>query len=322
MLLGIEIGGTKLQLGVAERAGQPLVTLERRTVNREQGAQGILQSIREAGTVLKQRFPLEHVGFGFGGPVLSAQGIVQKSHQVTGWDAVPLVEWCQRELGLPATLGNDCDVAALAEARLGAGQGARSVFYVTVGTGIGGGFVVDGEIFGRDRPALAEIGHLRPGLMCDQPPLTVEARAAGPGIAAALQRHLLVVRQQGAMQPPHQQLFEVCQFQPEQLTTMQIGQLAMQGNPVAMQAIRDATQVLGWAIAQMNTLIAPEVIVVGGGVSLTGEDVFFVPLREAVQRYTFPPLLQSYRLVPAALGEEVVVHGAIALAEIGARRAG
>ncbi len=73
-------------------------------------------------------------------------------------------------------------------------------------------------------------------------------------------------------------------------------------------------RVLGWAIAQVITLVAPEAVIVGGGVSLVGEQVFFAPLREAVRRYVFPPLAESYRLLPAALGESVVVHGALALA--------
>ena len=76
----------------------------------------------------------------------------------------------------------------------------------------------------------------------------------------------------------------------------------------------DACQVLGWAIAQTITLVAPEVIVVGGGVSLIGEQWFLSPIREEVARYVFPPLLESYRIVPAELGELAVVHGAIALA--------
>jgi glucokinase len=100
----------------------------------------------------------------------------------------------------------------------------------------------------------------------------------------------------------------------EQLTTRDIATAAVAGNPLALQAYREATDVLGWAIAQVVTLIAPEVVIVGGGVSLVGEEVFFQPLREAVAGFVFPPLAESFRLEPAALGESVVVHGALALA--------
>ena len=86
------------------------------------------------------------------------------------------------------------------------------------------------------------------------------------------------------------------------------------GNQIARQVLDHACQALGWGIAQVITLIAPEVIVVGGGVSLIGEQFFFMPLRAEVARYVFPPLARSYKIVPAGLGELAVVHGAIALA--------
>ena len=111
-----------------------------------------------------------------------------------------------------------------------------------------------------------------------------------------------------------QDLRERCQSDFLRLTTKSIGEAAVAGNLLAKEQYRNATQVLGWGIAQLITLVAPEVVVVGGGVSLVGEEVFFAPLRAAVQQYVFPPLRDAYRLVPAELGETVVVHGALALA--------
>jgi glucokinase len=100
----------------------------------------------------------------------------------------------------------------------------------------------------------------------------------------------------------------------ENVTARLVGQAAADGNQLAVEVLNRSCQVLGWAVAQMITLLAPEIVVVGGGVSLLGEELFFVPLRNAVRRYVFPPLAGSYEIVPAALGEWVVVHGAIALA--------
>ena len=146
MYLGIEIGGTKLQLGVGHGDGSEFVAFERRTVDIARGAAGIREHISCVGRDLIAAHSIERIGYGFGGPVLGARGIVQKSHQVAGWDNFPIVEWTQSELGVPTFLGNDCDVAALAEASFGGGRAARSVFYVTVGTGIGGGLVFDRQI--------------------------------------------------------------------------------------------------------------------------------------------------------------------------------
>ena len=146
MLLGIEIGGTKLQLGVGAGDGV-LVDLVRLDVDQSQGADGILRQIAGAGRELIAKYGVTAAGFGFGGPVDTVRGVAVKSHHVHGWDAFPLADWCQRELGITAVIENDCDAAALAEARYGAGRGANPVFYVTVGTGIGGGLVVDGRIY-------------------------------------------------------------------------------------------------------------------------------------------------------------------------------
>jgi glucokinase len=100
----------------------------------------------------------------------------------------------------------------------------------------------------------------------------------------------------------------------ERLSTEVIAEAAGQGNELAREALRRALQTLGWAIAQMVSLLAPNIIVIGGGVSLMGEQMFFAPLRREVARYVYRPLQSSYQIVPAALGEEVVVQGALALA--------
>lgn len=306
--LGIEIGGTKLQLGISAGDGSDFIAFERRAIDIAKGATRILNQIEEAGTKIIAAHPVQRIGIGFGGPVDSVLGRVIKSHQVAGWDGVPLGAWCQEKLGVPTVLGNDCDCAALAEALFGAGQGSRTVFYVTVGTGIGGGLVIDGKLHGKGRPAVAEIGHLRPGLSADTPAATVESYAAGPGIVAAAERLLEMSDDEAAKSELQQRKTE------SSLTAKLIADLAASGNSVARSAIFQATCVLGWAIGQVITLTAADVVVVGGGVSLIGEERFFEPLRNEVARYVFPPLADAYRILPAALGEEVVVHGAVALA--------
>jgi glucokinase len=312
--LGIEIGGTKLQLGVGPGDGRTFTEFVRLDVDHGRGAPGILEQIRETGQRLVAAHRVQRVGYGFGGPVFGARGIVQKSHQVHGWDNVPLVEWTVENLGVPTRLGNDCDVAALAEATYGAGANCRSVFYVTVGTGIGGGFVVDRRIHGTDRPAAAEIGHLRPGLAAMSAHDTIEAQAAGPGIEARTERLIRETVAGGVAEADAAALLADVAGHFHLLTTKQIAQHAVRGNRLARKVYREATDVLGWGIAQAVTLLAPEVVIVGGGVSLVGEEVFFGPLRAAVEQYVFPPLVGQYRLEPAQLGESVVVHGALALA--------
>jgi glucokinase len=314
MYLGIEIGGTKLQLGVGLGDGTDFVAFERRNVDIARGGQGIRDQISEVGRELVSKYQIKRAAYGFGGPIFGSRGIVQTSNQVEGWDNFPLSQWTETELGVPTKLGNDCDVAALAEASFGAGRGAGSVFYVTVGTGIGGGFVFDRKIHGTDRPASAEIGHLRPGLDAVTSKQTVESQAAGPGITIATKRWLELMLKSGEATRDFREIRERCDGDFNRLTTKVIGEAAVAGNQLARDQYLAATRVLGWGIAQLITLVAPEVVVVGGGVSLVGEEVFFAPLRAAIQQYVFPPLRDAYRLVPAELGESVVVHGALALA--------
>lgn len=314
MFLGIEIGGTKLQLGVGPGDGHTFVDFVRLDVDSARGGAGIRDQIAAVGPELVRKHGVRRVGYGFGGPVFGSRGIVQTSHQVAGWDQFPLVEWTQERLGVTTRLGNDCDVAALAEATYGAGREARTVFYITVGTGIGGGLVINRKIHGTDRPAAAEIGHLRPGLEATTAHYTVESRAAGPAIAARVQRWLTELVDEDLVNTSARQLLDMVQGQISKLTTKHIAEAAVQGNVLSRKSYSDATTVLGWAIAQMMTLIAPDVVIVGGGVSLVGEEVFFEPLRDSVDSYSFPPLRGQCPVVPAALGESVVVHGALALA--------
>jgi glucokinase len=339
MLLGIEIGGTKLQLGVGRGDGPPLVELERLDVKPELGAEPIRRQIVEAATPLIRRHGVTAVGIGFGGPVDVAAGCTITSHQVEGWNDFPLREWACETLGLPSVVANDSDSAGLAEARFGAGRGHRVVFYTNVGSGIGGALVIDGRLYRGGSGIASEMGHLRPGLQCDRPDQTLEAVASGFGITAAVKSRLTdtishryeslvggdrprepdavrqrLIEREEADEKDTADLLERCDGQLDRLTAKTVAEAALAGNRLAREAFHHACQAFGWAIAQMATLVAPNIVVVGGGVSLVGEELLFIPLRNHVRRYVFPPLDGTFDVVPAQLGEEVVVHGVLALA--------
>src|SRR5262245_61507681 len=164
MFLGIEIGGTKLQLGLGPGDGT-LASLWRGTVDPATGAGGIRRQIEAAFPELLdraglQRHELRGAGIGFGGPVDDATQTVFRSHQIEGWDGFPLADWITEVTGLQAALGNDADVAGLAEALFGAGKGLSPIFYMTIGSGIGGALIVNGEIYRGCGRGAAEIGHV------------------------------------------------------------------------------------------------------------------------------------------------------------------
>jgi glucokinase len=304
MFLGVEIGGTKLQLGVGAAEEGKLVALKRADVRPAAGAEGIRGQIAEIAATLIAEYPIEAIGFGFGGPVDVAAGRTIKSHHVAGWDNFFLVDWCVKTFGLPAGVANDADMAGLGEARFGAGRGKRVVFYTNVGSGIGGALCIDGRVYVGGAGIASELGHLRPRPQADDPHQIVEKAASGWAIAEAARSDARLAAE----------LARQHNCRPEQFTSKMVAEAAQAGNEAAVAVFRRATQTYGWAIAQMITLLSPEVVVVGGGVPLAGEALFFAPLRQEVERYVFPPLRGTYRIAPAQLGEEVVVHGALALA--------
>jgi glucokinase len=206
---------------------------------------------------------VEAIGVGFGGPFDVEEGRAVRSHQIDGWDRFPVKRWFQRKFRLPVFVDNDQNCAAIAEVAVGAGKGKRRVFYVTVGTGIGGGLVIDGELY-NGRYGAAEIGHTWVGNH------RLETVASG----LAIERGISTVTQ--------------------------------------------SARYLGVAIANAIALINPEIVIVGGGVSLAGER-FFRPLRATVERRVFPAFQNNYKIVRPALGENVVVVGAALLAVRGGR---
>jgi len=214
-------------------------------------------------------------------------------------------------VGLPAVLGNDADVAGLAEALHGAGKGLSPVFYITIGSGIGGGFVIDGEIYRGVGRGAAEIGQLRfPDLEGERPRnRTLEFLASGWWLADRAANYFWDDRDAviGHLPPDD--------FAAQRVSWSQhLATTAAQGHPQALKLLAEEITLLAEGICQVIALLCPRRIVIGGGVSLFGEELLFEPLRRAVAERVFRPFAGLTDIVPAALGEEVVVHGAVALA--------
>ena len=260
MFLGIEIGGTKLQFGVGRGDGPPLETLERLDVEPQYGAEGIRKQIVQVSKPLIERYGVRGIGIGFGGPVDSERGRTLVSHQVAGWKDYPLADWCRQTLGVPALLANDSDSAGLAEALFGAGKGHSVVVYNNIGSGIGGAIVIRGRLYGGSHGVAAEIGHLRPGPEALRPDQDLEAVASGWGITASLR-----ARMQSASGPDARDVLDRCGGSLDGLNTKIIAEAARAGNPLAAGELDRACRTIGWALAQVITILSPSVVVMGGG---------------------------------------------------------
>jgi glucokinase len=323
LFVGIEIGGTKLQLAVGEGNGPPFRGMVRETVASPGAAARIQRQILDGYHRLLREVQLAPeqiagIGIGFGGPVDTHRGTIVTSHQVEGWNDFPIVDWLRRELNRPVLLHNDADSAAFAEAQFGAGRGFDPVLYVTVGSGIGGGLVFRGEVYRGLGAGAVEIGHLRPLGTPSHIPLpgtTVESIASGFGITHRARRLLAEPGLAASLGVGSTEvLARLCGGEPSELNTRLIVEGARAGDLVCQQLLSDGTDTLGWALAQAIALLNPARIVIGGGVSLQGETEFFEPVRAACRRYAFGPFRDLAAIVPAHLEEEVVVHGAVALA--------
>ena len=306
---GVEIGGTKLQVGVGRADGQ-LLRSWRCDARPSGGAAAIREDIfRLLDGALDEvasgaGVAMRGIGVGFGGPVDAAGGRTVIRHQVAGWEDYPLAEELSRRYGLAVRVENDASTAGLAEARCGAGRGARRVFYVTVGSGIGGGWVIDGRIDGGQGLGSAEIGHT---VQLDEAGelRRLEDLASGWAIQEWARRRL--------GEPEGEALRAELRGDETRLTTRLLAERAGRGDALATAALGRGAWFLGIALANVISLLDPEVIVIGGGVGQAGWP-FFDPLRATVARHAFHLYRHHFRLVPAALGESVVLVGALLVA--------
>jgi glucokinase len=247
---------------------------------------------------------VHRVGVGCAGPVDLKAGLVFNPPNLPGWTRVPLTDHLQRALGLPTVLENDANAAGLGEYRYGAGRGARSIVYLTVSTGIGGGIILDGKIWHGLKDAAGEIGHMT---VCPDGPVCgcgnrgcLEAMSSGTSIARQARGAVAAGRTTALSAIPA-------------LTSADVVRLAQQGDPVAREVWESAVTYLGIGVAAVVTILAPERVVIGGGVTKAG-DHLFQPLREEVRRRVKLVPVESVPILPAALGPDVGILGAAAVA--------
>ena len=297
--LGIEIGGTKLQV-VAGDAGGRIADRRRFTVDRAAGGAGIRAQLAGALPGLIAAHHPAAVGVGFGGPVDWKTGRICCSHQIDGWNDFELGAWLQAATGLPVRVDNDANVAALGEAMHGSGRGGSPVFWVNMGSGVGGGLVVDGHIYHGARPGEAEIGHV----CLDKSGVRVEQRCSGWAVDRRIR--------------------EAVDLHPGGILATLVGDQtggearalapALERNDELAHAIlSELADNLSFALSHVVQLFHPEVIVVGGGLSLVGE-----PLRQAIAsalpHYVMDSFQPGPRIALAGLGEDSVPVGALVLA--------
>lgn len=307
-LLALDFGGTKLSAAVLERAAlgsrhPRWVDLRREWTDADAGADEELATmLRLAREMPGGRAPAA-VGVSFGGPVDHARGLVRLSHHVRGWENYPLRDRLRREFGAPVAVDNDANVAALGEHRFGAGRGVGDLMYVTVSTGVGGGWVLGGRPWRGHDGMAGEIGHTvvdpdGPLCLCGKRGC-VERLASGPYMAADYEREK---RGKG----------ERAESKTDRLTGKDVAEMAAAGDEVARTILLRGARALGVGIGNAANLINPRRFVLGGGVTKSG-DAWWAEVRRAARETALPEVL--FDIVPAALGDDAPLWGAIALTE-------
>jgi glucokinase len=297
--LGIEIGGTKLQIVAGHNDGA-ILERHRFSVDRAKGASGIRAQIESALPTLLAKWRPSAIGVGFGGPVDWRTGRIARSHQIEGWSEFDLGAWLGRLAKMPVRVDNDANVAAAGEAARGAGIGFNPVFYVTLGSGVGGGLVVDRTIYHGATPGESEFGHLR----LDKSGATVEQRCSGWAVDAK-------IRQLKADGVPSVLCKWIGDTTGGEATFL--GRALAENDAAAQAILQETADDLAFALSHAVHLFHPEVIVLGGGLSLVGE-----PLRAAVEAALPGFVMEVFGRGPqmrlAALGEDAVPVGTLLIA--------
>jgi glucokinase len=312
MVIGIDIGGTKLSAALADLDGSVRKKIRRSTETNWTAKENLaaLREMTQALLELAKRHSADvvSIGIGFGGPVDPVRGIVRRSHHVDGWEGVALGREFEKAFGIRVYVDNDANVGALGELAYGAARNRQHVVYVNVGTGIGGALIMHGRLYHGARGNSGEIGHTtidRNGPMCTCGQRgCLEAFCSGPSIRRRAIERLCQAAPESTSLPTGGKAVGV--------TPEDVFQAAKDGDVVAVELVDETAGLLGIGIANVLNLVNPELVVIGGGVSLAG-DVLLTPLREAILRHAMPGAAEV-DVVAAKLGYDAGVLGAVALA--------
>jgi glucokinase len=310
-VLGIDIGGTNLVVGSVAEDGSALLATASEPTHAEAGASDVVDRLvglaQRAIAETRQVAPgaeILGVGVGAPGPLDTKRGIVLLTPNL-GWVNMPLRQLIHDRLGLPASLDNDANCAVLGEWWVGAARGARHAIGITIGTGIGGGLILDGQLYHGASDVAGEIGHTTidtEGRRCKCGNYgCLEAYASGPNIAI---RAIEAIEAGAESRLPTYVGGDLTK-----ITAQTVYLAAQEGDELALEVVNDTAKFLGVGIGNLLNVFNPEVVVVCGGVTLAG-DHLFVPLRREAARRAFKPAVMACRIVPGELAGTAGVYGA------------
>jgi glucokinase len=314
-IVGVDLGGTNIAAGAMPTDGTREIAMRMAPTKAEEGSAAVVERIvtmiedviaqtrAETGA---ERSDFLGVGIGSPGPLDRLRGVVIVTPNL-GWRDFPLRDEVGSRVNLPASLDNDANCATLGEWWRGAARGGRNVVGLTIGTGIGGGLILDGRLYHGASDAAGEIGHTTidsTGRRCKCGNYgCLEAYASGPAIAERAREALDV--------DGSSILHELVDGDASRITAATVFEASKRGDQVALEVVRDTAHFLGVGISNLINIFNPDLVVVAGGVTQAG-DLLFDPLRAEVRRRAFKPSVEACRIVPGALPLSAGVVGAVA----------
>ena len=308
-ILGVDIGGKKcaVTLGIEKEDGAICFAAKEKfaTHSKDQAIAEIFKAIR---AILKNNNlsagDIYAIGISCGGPLDSRKGVILSPPNLPGWDEVPIVDMLQQEFGIRAALQNDANACALAEWKYGAGKGSRNMVFLTFGTGMGAGLVLDGKLYAGTNDNAGEVGHIR---LEDEGPVgygkagSFEGFCSGGGIRQLAQA---AIRKQGGNVAWCKDV--------EAVTAKDVAEAAAAGDALALEIMADSSRHLGQTLSFLIDILNPEVIVIGS-IYLRNERLMKPIVDEVIARESLPLAASCCRIVPAGLGEAIGDYAAISV---------
>jgi len=312
-LVGVDLGGTNIRAAVCTLDGQILsdarldsLAMEGPEATLGQIVKAVRKAVSDAGVDMSQ---VAGAGIGVPGHHDSKKGITYWSPNFKGWNGIQVLAPLRAELGVPVFMGNDANVAALGEFTFGAGREVNSMVMLTLGTGIGGGIVLDGKLWLGANEGAAEIGHTI--ILADGPKCSCGRRGCLESLA---RRDAIIDRAaQKLLRGRPSILWERANYVPWNVDPQMIAEAAQAGDEVALETMAETGYYVGIGVANCINMLNPEMVVIGGGIAAAGEPLWG-PIERTVRGSALHRSLTACRVVPAALGDDAGVMGGAELA--------
>ncbi len=309
--IGIDIGGTKTAVLLIDSDGNVVERTQTPTEVGEGAWKISVEGMKEKIGKLTKLAKVESIGVSCGGPLDSKRGLILSPPNLPGWNEVPLIDIIQKEFGIPAYLQNDANAGALAEWKFGAGKGFDNVIFLTFGTGLGAGIIVNGKLLSGTNDYGGEVGHIR---LEEEGPIgyhkrgSFEGFCSGTGLAQMMSFELLCLTEEigkKAMLGKYKL--------PGEVTGRDVVEWAQAGDKLALKVVEKSGRYLGKGLSVLIDIINPEMIIVGSmGVRLG--NLLFDPAREVIAREAVPGAAEVCKIVSAALGEAIGDYAALCVA--------